>query len=346
MMGKLMDELADDDPYTSQLAQNELKEMTELFQAHEYPVDGSPRYPAARSIQEHVLQAAKNMVSQHRVKLKHAVLAKAAVRWKHDLDDGTVDTWRKLPQIAAGVSDGIYAERSAGRAPQSAIMFVLDVSGSMQEHLPSMLLPDRNHNPKSDIETRARQAGVTLPTEFIDRVQYTNLSRARYTGALTLAIISELAKYRSETGVLGVNTYRYLIKPLGLQLPSGAVSSALTDLGGSNGTQLELGVMRAFDMLSRSRLQRRLMFVITDGENHSEECLKRALSYAEAFNTEIIGFGIGEDYMGIYAEYLAAHMYGTTAEELADGFGKVLDHMVLGTKVDTTTRSAPRRHSH
>lgn len=294
-------------------------------------------------------EIAQKAVRGQRTVIKKALLAKAQADYQHHLEDGYLDTKRKLPAVAAGQAENLYMEKRHGKAPRCAVHFCIDMSGSMCDDMHSSWGVQAHDCRYDDHPAKAEQDLIdklTAKTPGMTRNEvaaevakqkdlYNNRSgergvpnRCSLSCEFVVAMCDELNKYRGETGVTMFEDSNHLIKPLSGKPLSANQRLVLQTSGPGGGTCLAGCVAWAVEGLLKSSLDRKVIFIVTDGYAWDSTNVHSALNYAKMFGIEVYGVSIGDDGLKEYGALIPKRAYVKHTDDLSRELARLFKDMV------------------
>lgn len=177
-----------------------------------------------------------------------------------------------------GITDKLFQRRHEIEGIDSAVVICIDVSGSMFD--------DGKKNPTYGVSDRIVQASLTAQ-----------------------ALLDTLKKAQVATCVIAFGSMTSVIKPFG-EHPTKAVPK-LTGLSSGGGTNDYFAVRYAHKLLLNRPEQRKIAFIITDGEGNPAE-VKKQCAAGTRLGITTIGVGIENNVSRVYPQAVRV----TSADDL------------------------------
>jgi len=230
-----------------------------------------------------------NVPARMRYEVKKLFENSATEEFQNNRRAGSLDV-RSLHKV--DLSDRLFKRRLESEGIDSAVVILLDVSGSM---FSMSYEEDANGNIRLD------KNGEVIPTCYINHAVKT-----------TAAMLDTLNRAQVKTAVLTFGSSVSVLKPFEMPVAKGLQRVARVDDGGDTNDYAALRY--AHELLHGRPESRKVVFVITDGEGDGESVKAQCLS-GEALGITTIGVGIQLDISHAYPK--AVRVNGANIGEVA-----------------------------
>lgn len=274
-------------------------------EGYKFMVDNYLLDPSGFSWYDRIMSDQRSTLSVMSRKIQRAFLAKTNREWHGGMVEGRLDT-RNLVSAYNGY-DRVFRRRGEAPEMDTAVQILVDASGSMHGHemsmacLTSIMLCNTldRIGCETEVITFNGLEFVKLWELFPD---YHNSSFSRHLAQWVIA-------------------HKAFDQPM--RLAKNALGLMYETCNG--GTPTADAVYVARDRLFDRKTSRKVMIIVTDGHAWQEEILQKAIASTGKRGVEVVGVGIGGNYIGRYCDRsVAVYDPKDLASTVMDDFARLL----------------------
>jgi len=253
---------------------------------------------------DYIMSKQRSTLSVMSRKIQRAFLAKTNREWHGGMVEGRLDT-RNLVSAYNGY-DRVFRRRGEAPEMDTAVQIFVDASGSMNGHLMSM-------------------ACLTsiMVCNTLDRIGCE--PEVITFNSLEFVKLWELFDWSGST--FSRSFAQWVIAHKAFDQPMRLAKNALGLMYGTcnGGTPTGDAIYVARDRLFDRKTSRKVMIIVTDGYAYQDKILQKAITSTTKRGVEVVGVGIGGDYIGKYCNRsIAVYDPKDLASTVMDDFARLL----------------------
>ena len=274
-------------------------------EGYKFMVDNYLLDPSGVAWYDRIMSDQRSTLSVMSRKIQRAFLAKTNREWHGGMTEGRLDT-RNLVSAYNGY-DRVFRRRGEAPEMDTAVQILVDASSSMHGHPMSMAC-----------------LTSTMLCNTLDRIgceteviTFNSLEFVKLYELVPDYYSSTFSRHYAQW----VIAHKAFDQPM--RLAKNALGLMYETCGGGTPTGDAIYVAR--DRLFERKTSRKIMIIVTDGYAYQDEILQKAITSTAKRGVEVVGVGIGGDYIGKYCNRsIAVYKPEDLASTVMDDFARLL----------------------